>query len=114
MGPEHRLAVYGTLAPGRSNHGQLAGLVGAWSAGVVRGKLFQAGWGAVEGYPGLQLDDQGPEVAVQVFASQDLPAHWDRLDAFEGSEYRRVVTTVAGEGGAVRAHIYVIAEPPAA
>jgi gamma-glutamylcyclotransferase (GGCT)/AIG2-like uncharacterized protein YtfP len=109
IGPEHRLAVYGTLAPGRSNHGQLAGLAGAWSPGVVRGELFQEGWGAVEGYPGLRLDPAGGEVAVQVFASPDLPDHWDRLDRFEGAEYRRVVTTVMGEDGPVEANIYVIA-----
>jgi gamma-glutamylcyclotransferase (GGCT)/AIG2-like uncharacterized protein YtfP len=109
MGPEHRLAVYGTLAPGRSNHGQLAGLAGDWSHGVVRGALHQAGWGAGEGYPGLTLDPEGAEVPVQVFTSPDLPAHWARLDAFEGADYRRVEVTVTGaDGAAIEAFIYAV------
>jgi gamma-glutamylcyclotransferase (GGCT)/AIG2-like uncharacterized protein YtfP len=109
MGPEHRLAVYGTLAPGRSNHGQLAGLTGAWSHGTVRGTLHQAGWGASEGYPGLALDPGGEAVAVQVFTSADLPAHWARLDAFEGADYRRVAATVIGpDGDAIEAFIYAV------
>jgi gamma-glutamylcyclotransferase (GGCT)/AIG2-like uncharacterized protein YtfP len=106
---EHRLAVYGTLAPGRSNHGQLAGLNGVWSHGTVRGTLHQAGWGAGEGYPGLTLDPEGAEVAVQVFTSSDLPAHWARLDAFEGTDYRRVAVTVIGpDGDAVETFIYAV------
>ena len=105
---EHRLAVYGSLAPGRSNHGQLAGLAGDWSPGAVRGELHQAGWGADQGFPGLVLDPEGVEIAVQVFSSQDLPAHWARLDAFEGDDYRRVAVTVAGPDGAVEAYIYVV------
>jgi gamma-glutamylcyclotransferase (GGCT)/AIG2-like uncharacterized protein YtfP len=109
MGPEHRLAVYGTLAPGRSNHGQLAGLTGAWSHGTVRGALHQAGWGAGEGYPGLTLDPEGGDIAVQVFTSPDLPAHWARLDAFEGADYRRVAVTVVGsDGSELEAFIYAV------
>jgi gamma-glutamylcyclotransferase (GGCT)/AIG2-like uncharacterized protein YtfP len=110
LGPEHRLAVYGTLAPGRSNHHQLAGLAGDWTHGVVRGERLAAGWGAGVGYPGLRLDPQGAEVAVQVFTSPDLPAHWARLDAFEGADYRRALARVQGaDGGEVEAFIYVIA-----
>jgi len=44
-GPDTRLATYGTLAPGRPNHGQLTGLSGRWLVGHVRGSLVQAGWG---------------------------------------------------------------------
>jgi gamma-glutamylcyclotransferase (GGCT)/AIG2-like uncharacterized protein YtfP len=109
MGPEHRLAVYGTLAPGRSNHRQLADLEGAWSLGTVRGTLHQVGWGAGEGYPGLTIDPEGAEVAVQIFTSPDLPAHWARLDAFEGADYLRVAVTVIGsDGDAIEAFIYAV------
>ena len=45
-GPEIRLATYGTLAPGRQNHGQLSDLPGRWLVGHVRGSLIEAGWGA--------------------------------------------------------------------
>ena len=42
---EHRLAVYGTLAPGEPNHHQMDGMTGEWIPGVVRGRLFMVGWG---------------------------------------------------------------------
>jgi len=52
----HRLATYGSLAPGRRNHHQLDGLAGRWFRGYVRGTLVDAGWGAGLGYPALVLD----------------------------------------------------------
>ena len=103
-----RLAVYGSLAPGRENHGQLAALKGRWLRGTVRGHLAPSGWGAALGYPGLALDPDGPLVEVQIFESVDLPAHWARLDAFEGDGYRRVATPVTTAGGVVAAWIYEI------
>jgi gamma-glutamylcyclotransferase (GGCT)/AIG2-like uncharacterized protein YtfP len=78
------LATYGTLAPGRPNHHQLDGLDGQWSQGQVCGTLVDAGWGAGLGYPALVLDARGTPVDVQVFESVELPAHWSRLDQFEG------------------------------
>ena len=109
-GPDTRLATYGTLAPGRPNHGQLAGLSGRWLAGRVRGSLVQEGWGAELGYPGLILDAGGPLVEVDVFESSALPHHWHRLDAFEGPGYRRVATDVSTAEGVLPASIYVLAE----
>src|SRR5689334_17074030 len=94
-----RLIVYGTLAPGRENHGQLAGLTGVWQRGTVNGWLNPAGWAAEIGYAGLVLDPQGPAVDVYVFESPDLPAHWARLDAFEGADYRRASARVATANG---------------
>ncbi len=108
--PDTRLAVYGTLAPGRVNHHQISALAGTWRNGTVKGKLFASGWGAAIGFPGLILDPLGPAVDVQVFESTDLPAHWARLDDFEGSGYRRVVATVDTEEGELSAWIYVLAE----
>jgi gamma-glutamylcyclotransferase (GGCT)/AIG2-like uncharacterized protein YtfP len=104
-----RLAVYGTLAPGRPNHHQLAGLSGRWIEGTVRGQLHEAGWGAYLGYPAIVLDDAGPEVDVQLFESSDLPEHWDRLDEFEGAAYRRAVTAVSTVEGDLLASIYTLA-----
>ena len=106
---ETRLAVYGTLAPGRSNHHQLAGLDGRWRKGTVRGRLFESGWGAALGYPGLILDEHGDTVEVQLFESADLPAHWQRLDGFEGAGYQRVTVAVALAEEALPAFIYVLA-----
>jgi gamma-glutamylcyclotransferase (GGCT)/AIG2-like uncharacterized protein YtfP len=105
-----RLASYGTLAPGRVNHHQLAGLKGHWTRGSVRGVLTNTGWGSEYGYPLLTLDPSGPVVEVSVFESSDLPAHWSRLDRFEGPGYRRVVTRVKTADGDLSACIYVLAE----
>lgn len=110
-----RLAVYGPLAPGRPNHGQLAHLPGRWFDGVVRGRLHDAGWGADLGFPGLVLDDgdgDGDDIAVQIFEAESLTAEWPRLDAFEGPGYRRATVQVRTSSGAVEAHIYVLATSP--
>ncbi len=70
--------------------------------------LVDAGWGAGLGYPALVLDANGSEITVDVFESVDLPAHWARLDAFEGPGYQRVVTTVRTSAGDVETSIYVL------
>lgn len=103
---EHRLAIYGTLAPGRSNHAQVADIEGRWLDGTVRGRLYPSGWGAAEGYPAILLDDAADEVPVVVLESPELPNHWQRLDAFEGPGYRRVRTNVHTAEGSIDAFIY--------
>ena len=104
--------MYGTLAPGQRNHHQLAVLRGSWRPGYVRGRLFEHGWGAAFGYPGLVLDPEASEVRVHVFESEDLADHWSRLDAFEGPGYRRVTAGVRMPDGEVEACIYVLAVAP--
>lgn len=106
-----RLATYGTLAPGRPNHGQLRDLPGRWLAGRVRGSLVDAGWAATFGYPALIPDADGSPVDVHVFESPALARHWHRLDAFEGPGYRRVTVDVATDEGVLPASIYVLADP---
>jgi len=106
---DRRLATYGSLAPGRPNHHQLAALDGRWLEGQVRGRLVDAGWGAALGYPALVLDPDGVDVPVHVFESDDLPQHWARLDEHEGSDYRRVVVTVRTPEGELEASIYELA-----
>ena len=108
-GGARRLAAYGSLAPGRPNHHELEALSGRWSEGSVRGHLRRAGWGATLGYPGLELDDDGDHVPVHVLESDDLPAHWARLDAFEGEGYRRVLATVHTSSGPLEAFVYALA-----
>lgn len=112
FGPEHRLAVDGSLAPGKSNHHQLAGLAGAWTHGRLRGHFSDQGWGTAQGFPGLRVDADGPEVTVQVFTSADLPAHWARLDRFEGKDYQRVTVEVATDDGPVLAQVYGVGAAP--
>lgn len=108
--PVPRLAVYGTLGAGRPNHHHLAPLGGVWSRGVVRGRFQEKGWGAEMGFRGLRLDPEGEEIGVELLESDALADHWDRLDAFEGAEYRRVVVTVKTAAGCVDAFIYVLAD----
>ena len=105
---EHRLATYGSLAPGRVNHHQLAGLRGLWRTGLVRGRLIDNGWGAGLGYPAIIPDVKADPVEVFIFESADLPAHWDRLDAFEGDEYQRVTVAAETETGPVAVSIYAL------
>lgn len=108
--PERRLAAYGSLQPGEPNHELVASLVGAWTPGTVRGMLHDRGWGAREGFPALVWDPQGEAVPVQIFESRALPAHWERLDAFEGPGYRRILAPVE-TGGALRVcHLYELSD----
>jgi gamma-glutamylcyclotransferase (GGCT)/AIG2-like uncharacterized protein YtfP len=103
------LFVYGTLAPGRPNAHVMGGMTGTWEPGVARGTLLPDGWGAAVGYPAIVLDAHGPEVPGFLFRSEDLPAHWDRLDEFEGEGYDRVLTRVRLAGGEqVAAYIYAL------
>lgn len=111
---EHRLATYGTLAPGRVNHHHVENLRGEWTSGVIRGRLVESGWGAELGYPGLVLDPAGSSIDVHLLTSKDLVAHWERLDAFEGSGYLRVSVDVETPIGSVLASIYVISNETAA
>ncbi|HLZ27255.1 MAG TPA: gamma-glutamylcyclotransferase family protein [Chloroflexota bacterium] len=99
--PATRLAAYGTLRPGESNHGMLAALGGAWTDGTVQGVRFMA-----NGYPAFTFAGAEP-VPVSVLTSAALPADWPRLDAFEGREYRRILAPVRQvDGTSVVAYLY--------
>jgi len=95
--PERRLAAYGSLLPGENNHHHVATLVGRWVEGTVEGALHDRGWAARQGYPGFVPGSSGGRVAVKVFESLALPDAWDRLDAFEGEAYRRILAPVEME-----------------
>ena len=114
---DNRLAVYGSLGPGKSNHHMLAKYPGTWTRGRVRGDLVNAGWGAAGGFPGLIPRADGPWVPVDVLESSALPNAWPDLDAFEGSEYRRVLIDVFVEDSDAEpmcvANIYALATRPA-
>lgn len=104
-----RLFVYGTLAPGRPNEHVLEDVPGEWEPATVRGELVQQGWGADAGFPGIVLDEHGPEVEGLVLSSAELDRHWKRLDDFEGEEYERVLApTRLRSGETVEANVYTL------
>ncbi len=106
--PSTRLAVYGSLAPGKSNHEIIKDIAGTWNPGFVRGDLLRKGWGTHVGFPGMTWDPKSRNrINVQVFTSEDLPEHWDRLDDFEGKDYLRILVPVESLADApIVANIY--------
>ena len=96
-----RFAVYGSLAPGESNHSLVAQLRGTWSDGFVHGEPQDRGWGARLGFPALRCDPNGRLVAVKLLVSEDLPSYWPRLDVFEGEDYTRILVPVLDDAGGV-------------
>lgn len=66
------------------------GMVGKWHKASVRGTRHNAGWGVHKKHPGFIPDEEGDLVNGLVFISDDLPAHWARLDTFEGADYKRI------------------------
>ena len=104
-----RLFVYGSLGPGRPNEHVLAAIGGSWEEATVTGTRRNEGWGAAMGYPGIQLRDDGDEVAGFLFSSEKLSEHWAALDEFEGPSYERVLTTVRlKDRTTVDAYIYAL------
>jgi gamma-glutamylcyclotransferase (GGCT)/AIG2-like uncharacterized protein YtfP len=111
-GADTRLVVYGTLAPGESNHYVVEEMHGTWLEGTVHGHRFEGVWRGNDGYPAFVLDEAGAAEEVVVFVSDDLPECWVVLDDFEGPGYRRCLTWVFDmEPEPVLAYIYE-AHPP--
>ena len=110
--PAERLAAYGSLRSGEENHRHVSSLVGRWHEGTVEGTRHERGWGAAEGYPGLVWRPGDPPVAVDVFESRALPEHWERLDAFEGPGYTRILVSVDSPGGVRVCNLYAVREAP--
>lgn len=103
-----RLAVYGTLAPGAANAHQLDGCRGTWTPGHVTGRR------AERDFPVFTFAPAAPPVPVHVLDSADLPLHWDRLDAFEGDAYRRILVPVTfSDGRTTVANLYEAVAPVA-
>jgi len=107
----NRLFVYGTLAPGKSNHNVLSDLPGEWERATVNGNLVDEGWGSGHGCPGLIPSDDAPQVNGYVFSSNDLTDSWEMLDAFEGADYKReVITAKLSDGVEVESYVYSVRE----
>lgn len=116
----NRLFVYGTLAPGKPNEHILKNIdsEGKWIKAIVKGQLFESGWGAAMGYPGIIPDKNGEMIEGLLFISDRLVNHWNTLDEFEGDGYERVIiTAIDDDANIVDAYIYKLKEasaPPVA
>lgn len=94
--------VYGTLRRGGSNHFRMAGARFV-ALGSITGRIYRIDW-----YPGLVLDPVGDEIHGEIYALD--PEQLAALDVFEGfsageiegSEYRRVETTVVQQDSQTR------------
>lgn len=103
------LFVYGTLAPNRANHHIMAPIAGDWQPARIRGHLLANGWGAATGYPAIVIDVAADWVTGFLFSSDQLAAHWARLDMFESDAYQRVLVDVVREDGATcQAYVYAL------
>ncbi len=87
--PSNRLAVYGTLMRGKSNHRVIEGIAGEWRCGFVHGRLYEH-----YGFPFFVPDAGGDLIPVDVLSSTKLPAAWERIDRFEGVWYNRCLVLV--------------------
>jgi gamma-glutamylcyclotransferase (GGCT)/AIG2-like uncharacterized protein YtfP len=109
---EH-LIVYGSLSPGRPNHGRLASLGGSWEVGWVEGDREAVGWGTELGFPALHWRPGGPRVAAHLLRSAALCDAWEELDRFEGAAYQRILVPFYSDEG-LRAVGYLYAAARAA
>ncbi|MBX7126868.1 MAG: gamma-glutamylcyclotransferase [Cyclobacteriaceae bacterium] len=109
------LIVYGSLAPGRENHHIVANIKGTWYPATVRGKLVQLGWGAAIGYSAFVPVSPSEANGIQawVLHAEDLPAHWHRLDEFEGEQYVRIaVPFTLSNGSSGIGFLYALSTQP--
>lgn len=97
------LIIYGSLAPGETNHHIISHINGIWLKAFIKGKIIDNGWSTRTGYPEFQrIDDSSERVEVLAFISEDLEKYWDYIDEFEGTEqYKRVTISCELENGKV-------------
>jgi gamma-glutamylcyclotransferase (GGCT)/AIG2-like uncharacterized protein YtfP len=89
----HRLAAYGTLAPGRPNYHVVA-LLGASGRKAWSRVSYSRRGGAQPSAIERSAPRPGPAVAVQVLTTPSLETAWPALDRFEGPEYQRILVPV--------------------
>ncbi|UPZ17749.1 gamma-glutamylcyclotransferase family protein [Flavobacterium humidisoli] len=95
------LIIYGSLAPGESNHSVMDPIKGEWKKAIIKGKLEEGGWGSSLGYNGfIAVNNEEAEIIkAYVLFSEDLTSHWNYLDEFEGDGYTRIQTEYELENG---------------
>lgn len=104
-----KLAIYGTLAPGKVNYHQIADLGGTWHEAGLRGRLDHVPVGVHEGLPAIVIGPNEPLHPVKLLVCERLPEAWPRLDAFEGEEMQRLLVPLEGAAGITDvANIYAL------
>lgn len=104
------LIVYGSLAPGESNHHVISHIDGVWHKAKIKGKIIDNGWSKRQGYPEYKSVSNGESeiLDVLVFMSEKLEHYWQDIDEFEGTEdYRRItIPCTLDNGEEMTASIY--------
>ena len=99
--PDHKLAVYGTLAPNEPNHYILEDIKGEWKDCQINGKIKTH-----DNFPFFKWNPSSPKIQVKLFKSKLLPEIWQELDQFEGSHYRRHMVPVFVEDNWEITYVY--------
>ena len=102
-----RLFVYGTLRNGQTARSLVANQIIRSVSATTRGNIYAFPMG----YPGLVEDDTAL-VRGDVIWLTELAATFGLLDAFEGTDFARVIRKVTLETGQeIWAWLYVLADP---
>ena len=106
----NNLFVYGTLQKGKQHESILKNLKGSWKKGYVKGNLFNISSGTNYGYPAIKLNKKGSKVYGMIFHSKELKKSLKKIDQFEGSNYKRVISKIfnVNDGTKTESYIYVI------
>lgn len=101
-----RLFVYGTLRSGQTARSLIVPHVVKFEPATIRGKIYAFPMG----YPGLVEGDG--EVKGELMTITDLAAAFALLDAYEGSDFVRLLKMVTNaEGKGEAAWVYFLSDP---
>ena len=100
--PSKKLVSYGTLSPGQPNHSLISDLRGEWKECVIRGVMNQK-----DGLSRFSCNPAGSEQTESLFTSDDLPNNWNRIDRFEGKEYRRQLVPAKTQASIAIGYAYI-------
>ena len=103
-----KVVVYGTLLAGERNERWAAGALSR-IPGVIRGTLYDTGWG----FPAFVPDGNGREVKAEVLTvDAKVLKSMDGLEGYPRFYRRDVVEAVLEDGSAVKAMVYVMNRLP--
>ncbi len=105
-----RLFVYGTMRQGQTARALIANQITRCVPATTSGRIYAFPMG----YPGFCEGDSSGKVAGEVLWLTDLAATFGLLDAYEGTDFARVIKQVTlATGDEVWTWIYTLADPGA-